>query len=140
MQARFVVNSLRFPHETIDNETILFDAETGHIVLLAGFASVLWSHLVGGARLEELCKEVDLRFGSDAGAATRTFLDELRAAAILVPSNEGAGTDATPSPWPSQFSAPVLERYDDIAKIIAMDPIHEVDVTGWPRSVQDRDA
>jgi Coenzyme PQQ synthesis protein D (PqqD) len=140
MQERLVVNSSRFPHETIDNETILFDAETGHILLLAGFASVLWSHLVGGATLAELCEAVDTRFGSDAAAATRDFLNDLRAAGILVPSNEEAQTDATPLSWPAQFAPPQLERYDDIAKIIAMDPIHEVDVTGWPRSVRDGEA
>jgi Coenzyme PQQ synthesis protein D (PqqD) len=140
MQERLVVNSLRFPHETIDNETILFDAETGHILLLAGFASVLWSHLAGGAQPAELCEAVDSRFGSDAGAATRTFLNDLRAAEILVPSSEEARTDAKPSSWPSQFTAPLLERYDDIAKIIAMDPIHEVAVTGWPRSAHDSEA
>jgi hypothetical protein len=137
MQERLVVNSLRFPHETIDNETILFDAETGHVLLLAGFASFLWSHLVGGAKPAELCEAVISRFGSDAGAAAQIFLNDLRAAEILVPSSEEeVRTDATPSSWPSQFTAPLLERYDDIAKIIAMDPIHEVDVSGWPRSRQ----
>jgi hypothetical protein len=140
MQECLVVNSSRFPHETIENETILFDAETGHILLLAGFASVLWSHLVGGAQLEELCEAVAFRFGSDAGAATRTFLNDLRTAEILVPSNEEARTGAPPSPWPSEFTAPLLERYDDIAKIIAMDPIHEVDATGWPRPAYDSEA
>jgi hypothetical protein len=140
MQERLVVNSLRFPHETIDNETILFDAETGHILLLAGFACVLWSHLVGGAKTAELCEAVDARFGSDAGVATRTFLNDLRTAGILVPSNEEPRTDATPASWPSHFVAPLLERYDDIAKIIAMDPIHEVDITGWPRSARDSEA
>jgi coenzyme PQQ synthesis protein D (PqqD) len=137
MQECLVVNSSRFPHETIENETILFDAETGHILLLAGSASVVWSHLVGGAQLEDLCGEIDSRFGSDASAATRTFLNDLRTAGILVPSNEEPRTDAPPAPWPSEFTAPLLERYDDIAKIIAMDPIHEVDATGWPRPAPD---
>jgi hypothetical protein len=140
MQECLAVNSLRFPHETINNETILFDAETGHILLLAGFASVLWSHLVGGAQLEELCEAVASRFGSDAGAATRTFFSDLRTAEILIPSNEEARTGASPSSWPSEFTAPLLERYDDIAKIIAMDPIHEVDATGWPRPAHDSEA
>jgi hypothetical protein len=137
MQEFFFVNSSRFPHETIDNETILFDAETGHVILLAGLASVLWTHLVTGAELGELCEAVNLRFGADASAITRVFLDDLCAAEILVPTNEKVGADSAPSPWPSEFTAPSLERYDDIAKIIAMDPIHEVDPTGWPRSARD---
>lgn len=140
MHERLVVNASRFPHETIDNETILFDSETGHVLLLAGFASVLWSHLVGGASLKELGDAVASRFGPEAGATTRTFLSELRAAEILVPSTDRGPADAVPLPWPEQFTAPVFERFDDIAKIIAMDPIHEVDATGWPRPAHDREA
>jgi len=137
MQERLVANSARFPHETIDNETILFDAETGHIVLLAGAAAVLWSHLISGTGIAQLCDEVESRFGSDARAAAQTFFDDLRAAEILVLSDKDVRVDGAPSPWPEQFTTPALERYDDIAKIIAMDPIHEVDATGWPRSARD---
>jgi len=137
MQDRLVVNSARFPHETIDNETILFDAETGHILLLVGSAAVLWDHLIAGADVPELCEAVDARFGADAGAATRTFFEGLRAAEILVPSNEQQSAGGTSPSWPEQFAPPALERYDDIAKIIAMDPIHEVDMSGWPRAAQD---
>jgi hypothetical protein len=36
--------------------------------------------------------------------------------------------------WPDSFAPPALERYDDIANIITMDPIHDVDQSaGWPR-------
>ena len=50
MEERLVVNVSRFPYETVDGETILIDSETGHVLLLAGFAAVLWDHLVAGDR------------------------------------------------------------------------------------------
>ena len=56
MDERLVVNVSRFPHETIDGETILIDSETGHVLLLTSFASVLWDHLVGGARSDALAR------------------------------------------------------------------------------------
>ena len=122
------VNVSRFPHETVDGETILIDAETGHVLLLTGFAAILWGHLVGGATLEALVGAVDARFGTTAGAATLSFLQELRAANIIVPTTE-AGTAAA-APWPECFTAPVLERFDDISNIMAMDPIHDVGPAG----------
>ena len=124
MEEWLVVNTTRFPHETIGDETILIDAETGHVLLLTGCASVMWCHLVGGISSAALANEVAARFGSEAGAATRGFLHELRAAEIVIPT-----TDAVPA----HFTAPILERYDDIAKIIAMDPIHDVGPEGWPQ-------
>lgn len=135
MQERLVANAARFPDQTIDDETILFDAETGHVILLAGFASTLWTHLAGGVVMGELSDAMAARYGAEAGAATRAFLTELTEAGMLIASNEPAAPAATiPAAWPAQFTAPVLERYDDIAKIIAMDPIHDVDISaGWPR-------
>jgi hypothetical protein len=134
MSEQLVVNVSRFPHETIDGETILIDAESGHLILLTGFAAVLWSHLVGSTSSEVLASAVDARFGTDAAEATRRFIQELRAAEIVVPTTD-AGSDAiSPLPWPERFTAPVLERYDDIANIIAMDPIHDVGPAGWPRA------
>jgi hypothetical protein len=137
MDERLVVNVSRFAHETIDDETIVIDAETGHLLLLTGFASILWSHLVGGASPEALISAVDARFGTEAGAATRSFLRKLCAAEIVVATTAARPAAASPLPWPKQFTEPVLERYDDIAKIIAMDPIHDVAPTGWPRPGDD---
>jgi hypothetical protein len=139
MHDRLVPNSARFPDQTIDDETLLFDAETGHLLLLTGFGSILWSHVAAGAGRAALCAATGERFGADAAAATSAFLDELLAAGILVASQEPAPAEAALPPWPAQFTAPGIERYDDIARIIAMDPIHDVDATtGWPRVASDK--
>ena len=132
MEERLVVNISRFPYETVDGETILIDSETGHVLLLAGFATVVWDHLVAGEGLEALISTVNARFGTEAGAATRSFLQELRRAEILIATTETGAVAAAPQ-WPERFSVPVLERYDDISNIIAMDPIHDVGPSGWPR-------
>jgi hypothetical protein len=134
MDQRLVVNDSRFPHETLDGETVLIDAETGHVILLTGFASTLWGHLVEGASLEELVRAVDARFGTEAGAATGSFLQELRAAEIVIATKEVGLAPAAPPPWPDKFTAPALKRFDDIANIIAMDPVHDVDSRGWPHA------
>jgi len=139
MHDRLVPNSARFPDQTIDDETLLFDAETGQLLLLTGFGSTLWSHIAAGTGPAALCEATGERFGADAEIAAKAFLDELLAAGILVASQEPAPAEAAPPPWPAQFTAPGIERYDDIAKIIAMDPIHDVDATtGWPRVAPDK--
>lgn len=133
MEEWLVVNTARFPHETIGDETILIDAETGHVLLLTGCASVLWSHLVVGTTSASLANDVETHFGSEAAAATRRFLHDLRAAEIIIPATDATQLAAVSPPWPRHFTVPLLERYDDIAKIIAMDPIHDVGPEGWPQ-------
>jgi hypothetical protein len=93
--------------------------------------------LVGGARADALASAVKERFGTEAADATRRFIQELRAAEIIVPATGVGQAAAAPLPWPEHFTAPILERYDDIANIIAMDPIHDVGPAGWPRPDND---
>jgi hypothetical protein len=133
MDERLVANIARFAHDTLSDETILIDAETGHVILLTGFASVLWDHLASGATSEGLISAVDARFGTEAGSVTRNFLQELRAAEIIIPGTLAEPAITSPPAWPDHFTAPVLERYDDIAKIMTMDPIHDVGPGGWPQ-------
>jgi|SRR5579871_1414033 len=130
-----IADTGRFIHDTIDGETLLLDNKAGHLLLIRGFGVALWPRLVDGAAVEPLLAEVVARFGPPAGEACRAFLATLAEAGVVLPaapSELSAGASALV--WPDSFEAPVLERYDDIADIIAMDPIHEVDESaGWPK-------
>ncbi len=138
MTAHLIANVTRFPHETIDGETLLIDSETGHLVLLGGIGAALWQRLLGGVAVDPLIGEIAAQFGPEAGAACGAFLQTLTDAKIAVAA-ASAGV-APAAPWPATFVAPTLERYDDIADIIAMDPIHDVDQgAGWPRRPGDAD-
>jgi hypothetical protein len=127
-------DSGRFPNDTIDGETVLIDAEKGHLFLFTGIGPQIWQRLGSGISPEALVDEIASRYGESAAAPTRTFLASLEAAEML---RRDAPTDQSPAPdvsWPSAFVAPALEQYDQIADIISMDPIHEVDSSkGWPR-------
>lgn len=138
MTAYLIANVARFPHETIDGETLLIDSESGHLVLLGGIGAALWQRLLAGVAVETLIDEIAVQFGPEAGAACGDYLQTLAAAQIAVSASSAGAVPA--APWPAAFVAPTLERYDDIADIIAMDPIHDVDQgAGWPRRPGDAD-
>jgi len=62
--------------------------------------------------------------------------DELRGETLLeqladevgVPPDDEVAAPASDGP----FVAPVLERYEDMQDFLLVDPIHEVDDSGWP--------
>lgn len=124
----------RFPHETIDGETVLIDAAKGHLYLFLGTGPLLWQRLIAGGILDDVVAESVARYGDSAGEPTRRFLENLVEAQMLVPGTPSAGVvDIDSMLWPAAFVAPVIERHDEISDIIAMDPIHEVDpAKGWP--------
>ncbi len=134
-----IANTARYPHETIDGETLLIDSETGHLMLISGIGPLLWERLVAGVAAGTLSAEVAARFGPEAGESCQAFLDALTDAQALIRAASPSAQLAAPE-WPESFSPPVLERFDDIANIIAMDPIHGVDQSaGWPHRRTDAD-
>jgi len=64
------------------------------------------------------------------------FIQEILAEDLIVP-DAGASTqppkpDAALSPVRKPFALPVLHKYTDMQELLLIDPIHEVDETGWP--------
>ncbi len=130
----------RFPNDTIDGETVLIDSEKGHLFLFMGIGPQVWERLIAGASVDELVNEVSARYGAGAAVPTKSFIEALEQAQML--RNDPAPSAAPASAsiaWPESFVAPTLERYDQIADIISMDPIHEVDPNkGWPHQPGDK--
>jgi hypothetical protein len=64
------------------------------------------------------------------------MLQELLAEALVVPGAPaagGAGTVATAVPAARQpYEAPALHKYNDMQDLLLLDPVHDVDETGWP--------
>ncbi|MCE9629706.1 MAG: PqqD family protein [Planctomycetia bacterium] len=133
MNDLLVADTTRFPHDTIDGETVIIDATCGHLFLLTGLGPWLWHRMIAGHSIDGLSAEVAARFGAEAEDATRRFLGELVANGMLQPQSSAEPAAGEPAALPDAFVPPAVERYDEIADIIAMDPIHDVDPTkGWP--------
>jgi hypothetical protein len=127
------VDITRSNFDTVDDETVILDSSTGVLTLLVGIGPQIWERLVGGADRTALLAEIAATFDDDAATEAGVFLDDLLTAGLVVELDELAPAGAAPSAWSETYRAPKVERYDDIADIMMMDPIHEVDRTrGWP--------
>jgi hypothetical protein len=127
-------DTARFPSDTLEGETVLIDSVRGHLFLFTGIAPHIWQAFTEGSATDALVAAVGQRYGDAAIISTRTFIETLEHAEMLVDVRSPAAEDASLGDWPPVFVPPAMERYEDIADIIAMDPIHEVDqAQGWPR-------
>lgn len=43
----------------------------------------------------------------------------------------------TPNPDKLHFEEPIFHKYTDMEDLLLLDPIHDVDETGWPKPHQD---
>lgn len=137
MSARFRIGP-EIVHEAVDGEVIAIDLANGSYYSLAGSGPVVWELLGHGAGEAEVAEALAARFDGDEGEigkAVAKLFDDLREHALVVAvEGEGAGPPpAAPNGERTPFEAPRFEPYDDMKDYFLLDPIHEVDTTGWPR-------
>lgn len=131
--AMLYAQTRRFPHDTVDGETVIIDSARGCLFLLTGSGPWIWSLMIRGHTTDGLVSDVAARFGAEAGAQAASFLASLTDHGMLTEEAPDDGGAAAELPMPDTFVAPQIEKYDEISDIIAMDPIHDVDPTkGWP--------
>jgi Coenzyme PQQ synthesis protein D (PqqD) len=137
---RYRVNAPQVIHETIDDETIVINLDSGTYYSLRGTGAEIWSMLFSSLSADEVVSELLRRHEGDADkvrAAVGDLVDELCADRLLLPDDE-----ADPAPpiavfdgVRSAFEPPQFERFSDMEHLIAIDPIHEVDpAKGWPQT------
>ena len=136
---RFAVNEPTVIQEIIDGEAIIADLGRGFYYSLDPIGSHIWSALVAGSSAVEIIDALVKRFNADRetiAAGTNALLERLVVETLIVP-REGAPFPAAQPSFDDLgvvgFAAPVLSKYTDMEQLLLLDPIHEVDETGWPR-------
>lgn len=143
---RFRIDAQRIVHETIDDEVIIIDLETGTYFSLTDEAADLWPTLVRGTTRTEMAAV--LAGAGDAGgpeieAAITAFLDELTAEHIVTaePGDPRPAVSTVPAATMARrgrpFEPPKLAKHTNMSDLLLLDPIHDVDEQGWPRRKSD---
>lgn len=116
--------------EAFDGELVVLNLATGEYFGFNPPAAAVWTALMAGVRPGPIVAV------GIAGADLSAFIARLEELGLVV-----ADPDAPPAELSQALragiaadaSAPTVERYDDLADLIAADPIHDVDhQAGWP--------
>lgn len=136
--AAFVVRTPAVIHERLDDEVIAIDLERGIYYAMVGSAADIWTSFTTPATADAVADALAPRYRLDAGAIrdeVHKFVARLQDERLLVAvevdgaGEVGATIDGTPG---GRWATPELEAYDDIADLVLLDPIHQVDEAGWP--------
>lgn len=138
-ESRYGVKAPRVVYEVFDEEVVVLDLESGSYYSLRASAAWIFQAAAGGASSGAIASAFSSRRnhdGADMHAAVGAFLDSLVSEGLLVPQPETATPparldlpgDAGP------FTPPRFEKFTDMQDLLLLDPIHDVDETGWPRA------
>jgi len=136
---RFAVKAPRVVYEVFDGEVVVLDLESGSYYSLRASAAWIFQAAARGASSGAIAAAFSPGgYGdpADARAVVAAFLDSLVTEGLLVAQSESATPpalldlpgDAGP------FTVPGFEKFTDMQDLLLLDPIHDVDETGWPRA------
>jgi hypothetical protein len=143
----FQVNSPNVIHEIIDGEVVLINLETGSYYSIDSVGAVVWDYIGQGLSSSQIVEAIASQYNSEPAAidqGIQQLFVQLQAEQLIVPT-EPPQLNGHPPPInvaangqdAPQFEAPVLHKYTDMEDLLLLDPIHDVDETGWPNLPED---
>lgn len=148
---QYRMNEPSVASETIDGEVVIINLETGTYFSLTFVASQIWELLGRGMTAKQIVDQIDSKYNSngvDLTHTVETFIDSLIEEKLIVeaidseqsdPELNPISTDGHASTDKLPFTAPVLSKFTDMQELLFLDPIHEVDESGWPNMKEQAD-
>lgn len=131
----------------VDGEAVIVNLDTGAYYTTEGAGCDAWQLLASGRTLGEVITLLRDRYVAADGDIEEylqllitTFLAE-GLMVVLHPDDPAPGDDGTkgdgglhPVDTRSPFEPADLVSYSDMKGLLLLDPVHEVDVRGWPHA------
>lgn len=124
--------------EEEDHEIVVVNLLEGTYYYLTGTAAFVWTGLHAGLTVNDLTRLLSDHTDAPVSryADVEAFVRQLCELGLVSPVPELPG-EALAMPMPSDFlgdtyESPVIETYSDLQDILLLDPVHDVDESGWP--------
>lgn len=134
-------------HEIIEGEAVIVSMNSGIYYSAAKTAAAIWDLLVDGNSVDQIVAALGDRYRGDRAViadSVQRLIDELQQEGLIVAKAEAepvtpaavgsAGADEGDRP---EFEEPILQKYTDMEQLLLLDPIHDVDESGWPTAKAD---
>lgn len=123
--------------EIFDGELVIANYKSGLYYSISVEGSWIWQGLAHGLTVSQVAEWLSGHFRSQAGelpASVEDFVGQLVSEGlVLAASNSDSSASELPILTGSVFAHPVVERFNDLQDLLLLDPVHDVDHTGWPR-------
>lgn len=140
---RYRVNGPNIVSNTFDGEVVIINMERGTYYTLSHSGTDIWNGVTQGMTAATILDALLKKYQGEREAiesSLATLLGQLVDEGIVAMDGSGRAEttvidDTNDSGGsPHAFQPPLLQKYTDMEAILMLDPIHEVDATGWPNA------
>lgn len=138
----FKISPSQIAHETIDGEVVIIHLKNGSYYSLQNVGANIWNLLDNGANVTEIITQITHQYEGNRNEienAVNQLISKLQEENLIevatsedIARKSGIEIAAEVQAEKLPFQTPVLEKYNDMQDLLLLDPIHEVDETGWP--------
>ena len=140
MDRRFSINGSAVASEIIDGEAIMMHQDSGDYFSADGVGCLIWQWIGDGRSRNQMLDLLKERFACDPAEIASTvdsFLADLLSYRLVAEVDEGDNPPPDPGAKTSiepgaTYAPPILSVYSDMRDLLLLDPIHEVEESGWP--------
>ncbi len=147
---RFLMNKPNVIYEVFEDEVVIINLGSGSYYSVDKVGAEVWRFIVNGAAVDEIVDSIREQYKNkgvvDIEKAINQFVEELKREELIVPypatepeniSRSKLKVESLSTTITFDFEAPSLHKYTDMQELLLLDPIHEVDETGWPSTKPD---
>jgi hypothetical protein len=144
LHRRFRINKPTVIHEIFDKEVVIIEFNSGNYYSLDKAGADIWSFIERGANVDEIIECITHLYKGSPSViedAVNQFLNELKQENLIIPDNAKelestkglkVSVEIGSETEKPDFEVPIIHKYTDMQNLLLLDPIHEVDETGWP--------
>ena len=139
--SRFRINSPKVIHQIFETEVVVVHLETGSYYSVEGPGIDIWRMLEQRRDADDIVESFTRGANgcADGNAqAVRAFLQNAADEALIVPDEAAATNGFAPqnghhlATLDLAATPPRIQKFTDMRDLLLLDPIHELDETGWP--------
>jgi hypothetical protein len=123
--------------EIFDGELVIANYQSGLYYSISAEGAWIWQGLAHGLSASQTAQWLSGRFESQARelpALVENFISNLKAEGLVLEASESDTALAElPALTGAIFAEPTIERFDDLQQLLLLDPVHDVDLAGWPK-------
>lgn len=128
-------------HEAFEDEVIVLNMNNGNYFSLSKTSADIWKLIGPGATIQSIVRGIKQRYegvDSEIEKAVCEFVKQLEQEnliAALEEGDSGGNQSLVEIISPEErlmFQIPTLQKFSDMQEMLLLDPIHDVDETGWP--------
>lgn len=137
LQTRFSINTPNIVCEIFDNEVVAVNLDVGIYYSITGWSAKVWQMIQNGSSIEEMAQKL-AQYCSDTAPNINdnlvNFCQDLLEKNLIISSNLLNGVESSGIAIDKLDKMPNLfiEEFSDMQDILLLDPVHDVDDSGWP--------